>query len=117
NILRMICPHADCQAPDTATAISDSELAKLVSNEQMKRIRRLRNQRRAETDSTNYAMCARTGCDLVVKNDTQAEDGSSKERKYLERRHGKAFMRQYRRYIEEALSLEYIDANSVQCPK
>ncbi|KAJ2419173.1 E3 ubiquitin-protein ligase rnf14 [Coemansia sp. RSA 2522] len=142
----MICPHADCQAPDTATAISDSELAKLVSNEQMTRIRRLRNQRRAETDSTNFAMCARTGCDLVVKNDTQvdrlcvcecgftfcrmcrctwhgvnrcaikdvrelvekyrqacmdeAEDGSSKERKYLEQRHGKAFMRQYRRGFE-----------------
>ncbi|KAJ2139152.1 hypothetical protein IW139_000835 [Coemansia sp. RSA 353] len=163
NISRMICPHADCQAPDAGTAISDSELAKLVSNEQMTRIRRLRNQRRAETDSTNFAMCARTGCNLVAQNDAkierlcvckcgfvfcrvcrctwhgvnhcaikdvgelvekyrqacmdEAEDGSSKERLYLEQRHGREIMRRYRTCIEEALSLEYIDANSVQCPK
>ncbi|KAJ2123741.1 hypothetical protein IW147_002334 [Coemansia sp. RSA 720] len=163
DISRMICPHADCRAPDAATAISDSELIRLVSDEQMARIRRLRNQRRAETDSTNYAMCARTGCNLVVRNDAQVDrlcvcecgfafcrmcrctwhgvnrcaikdvrelvekywracmyevkNGSSKERTYMERQHGRAFMQQYRRYIEDALSLKYIDASSVQCPK
>ncbi|KAJ1857576.1 hypothetical protein GGH12_000760 [Coemansia sp. RSA 1822] len=163
NILLMMCPHEECRASDEVTAISDSELVKLLSNEQMVRIRRLRNQRRTETDSTNYAMCARPGCNLVVRNDAQvdrlcvckcgftfcrtcrctwhgvnrcefkdvrelaekyrqacideAEDRSSKERMYLEQRHGREIMRRYRTCIEDALSLEYIDANSVRCPK